>query len=110
MQKSGILIPGDGKSLVKLQSSDGSLVVVSGQNRGKLGLFRYDYPLLSLDPEPDDHAAIIYLDKGRSYREEIHYGNSFLSQSSRRLWLPEQVKKVEFIDYRGAVREVKLKE
>jgi len=106
MQRSGIVIPGDGKSLVKLMSSDSSLIVVSGQNRGQLGLFKSENQTLSIAVEPYDHAAIIHLDENRSYREEIHYGNSFLSQSSRRLWFPGQVNKIELIDYRGKLREI----
>jgi hypothetical protein len=108
MQRSGIIIPGDGKSLVKLQASNGSLVVVSGQNRGKLGLFRQQNQIPSVNVGPYDHAAIVHLKNNRSYREEIYYGNSFLSQSSRRLWLPGNTEKVELIDYRGSKREVSI--
>lgn len=110
MQKSGIVIPGDGKSLVKLQASDGSLLVASGQNRGELGLFRSENQKRSVAIESYDHAAIVHLQNNRSYREEIHYGNSFISQSSRRLWLPRDVKKVELINYQGTVREISFPE
>ncbi len=106
MQRSGILIPGDGKSLVSLMSSDSSLVVVSGQNRGELGLFRRANRVPSVALEPYDCAAIVHLENNRSYREETPYGNSFLSQSSRRLWLPGHVKSVEIIDYKGNRREI----
>jgi hypothetical protein len=106
MQKSGIVFPGDGKSLVTLKASDGSLLVASGQNRGKLGLFRHEDQIFSMDVGPFDHAAIIHLKNKQSYRHEIYYGNSFLSQSSRRLWLPVNTDKVEIIDYRGSQREV----
>ena len=106
MQKSGIVFPGDGKSLVTLKASDGSLLVASGQNRGKLGLFRHEDQIFSVDVGPFDHAAIIHLKNKQSYRHEIYYGNSFLSQSSRRLWLPVNTDKVEIIDYRGSQREV----
>ena len=71
MQRSGIVIPGDGKSLVKLQSSDSSLIVVSGQNRGKLGLFRCENHTLSIALKPYDQAAIVHLKDDRSYREEL---------------------------------------
>ncbi len=108
MQESGILIPGDGKSLVKVKSSDGSLVVVSGQNQGKLGMFRSGQNSYSLLISPFDCAVIVHLENQRSYREEIYYGDSFLSQSARRLWLPKDVKKIELIDYQGNIREVAI--
>ena len=108
MQESGIIIPGDGKSLVKLQAADSALLVVSGQNRGELGLFRSEYPYQTLDLEPNDHAVIVYLQDGSSYREEIHYGNTYLSHSRRRIWLPLTVKRVEIISYKGVKRDVRL--
>lgn len=108
MQESGIVIPGDGKSLVKILASDGSLVVVSGQNQGKLGMFRSEVSYKSIGLKPFDCAAIIHLKDQRTYRQEIHYGDSFLSQSARRLWLPEHVAKVEIIDYQGTLREAAI--
>jgi len=110
MQQSGIIIPGDGKSLVKLQASDSALVVISGQNRGKLGLFKSEYPYHSLALDPNDHAAIIHLQDGRYYREEIPYGNSYLSHSGRRLWLPQNVKEVEIFSYQGESRNLSISE
>ena len=110
MQQSGIIIPGDGKSLAKLQSSDSALVVLSGQNRGKLGLFKSDYSYMSLALGPDDHAAIVHLQDERTYREEIPYGNSYLSHSGRRLWLPRNVKHVEIINYMGERRSLNFSE
>jgi hypothetical protein len=108
MQESGIFIPGDGKSLVKLAAPDGSLLVVSGENRGPLGLFRSQVPYQSLALEPFDYAANIRLQDGRTYREEMCYGNSYLSQSSRRLWLPSSVDSVEVIAYGGDKRMVPM--
>ena len=108
MQQSGIIIPGDGKSLVKLLTADSALVVVSGQNQGKLGLFRSGYPYRTLALAPGDHAAIVHLQDGRSYREEIYYGNSYLSGSDRRIWLPLDVSRVEIIGYSGDTRDVRI--
>ena len=110
MQQSGIIIPGDGKSLAKLQSSDSALVVLSGQNRGKLGMFKSANTYFTLSPEPDDHAAVIHLQDGRSYRQEIPYGNSYLSHSARRLWLPRNVSHVELINYKGERRNLMVSE
>jgi len=107
MQQSGIIIPGDGKSLAKLMASDSAMVIISGQNRGKLGLFKDEFGYRSLPVESGDHAAIIHLRAGKSYREEILYGNSFLSHSGRRIWLPlHDVSQVEIINYRGDSRIV----
>lgn len=106
MQQSGIIIPGDGKSLARLQASDSTLMVISGQNRGKLGLFKSKYSYQSIALEPNDYAAIVHLQEMGSYREEIPYGNSYLSHSGRRLWLPPNVKNVEIINYQGEKRSL----
>jgi hypothetical protein len=104
MQESGIVIPGDGKSLVKLKAADGSQVVLSGQNQGKLGMFRSGLNYRSVPLEPDDCSASIHLEDGRCYLQELHYGDSFLSQSGRRIWLPEGVSRVEIRNYQGEHR------
>jgi hypothetical protein len=109
MQESGIIIPGDGKSLARLQASDSAMVILSGQNRGKLGIFRNQYRYRSLPLESGDQAAMIHLRDGRSYREEIHYGDSFLSHSGRRIWLPlHDISHVEIINYHGDVRTIHI--
>jgi len=110
MQQSGIIIPGDGKSLVKLQSSDSSLILISGQNQGELKLFKSENINNSIALKPYDRAVIVHLQDNQTYREEIFYGNSFLSQSSRRLWLPNDVKNIEIIDYQNNIRKVSFKE
>jgi hypothetical protein len=110
MQQSGIVIPGDGKSLVKMQAADSALMVVAGQNKGKLKVFKSNYDYCSVDLEPLDQAVIVHLPDNRSYREELQYGNSFLSQSFRRLWLPCSAKKINIIDFLGVSREVSMGE
>jgi len=57
---------------------------------------------------PYDCAAIVHLGDQRSYREEFYHGDSFLSQSVRRLWLPKNANKVELIDYQGTLRVVTI--
>jgi hypothetical protein len=110
MQESGIIIPGDGKSLIQLQAPDSSLLVVSAQNRGPLGLFRSAVHYRTISLNPSDCVAIVNLGDSLSYREELYYGNSYLSQSGRRLWLPSSAKYVEVIDYKGEKRRVPVSE
>jgi hypothetical protein len=49
---------------------------------------------------------MISLQDQRSYREELHYGNTYLSHSGRRLWLPDNVRSVEIINYLGERRKL----
>jgi len=109
MQESGICIPGDAKSLVELQAADGNMLVAAGQNRGPLKVFKKPVPkkkYISLNAL--DCVGIIRLTDGRAYRVELPYGHGFLSQSARRLSLPEQAKSVEVTDYQGNKRIVEF--
>ncbi len=102
MVQSGICIPGDGKSLVQLQAADGGMLIAAGQNRGPLKAYRKNAD--SKNPirlRPLDCAAIVQLKDGRTYRQELPYGNGFLSQTARRLWLPQKAVAVEIIDFQG---------
>lgn len=108
IQQSGIAIAGDGKSLVRLEQADGNTLIIAGQNQSALRVFSpsgNEEKVISL--QTMDCSAIVYLEDRRSYKEELPYGNSFLSQSARKLWLPGSVEKVEVIDYQGAKRVVK---
>jgi hypothetical protein len=105
MQQSGICIPGDGKSLVRLQGKDGASLFAAGQNKGPLMVFKNAKSGgESVALKPSDCAAIITLSDGKKYREELPYGHGFLSQSARRLWLPAGAVSYEIIDYQGKKR------
>lgn len=105
MQKSGIAIPGDGKSLVQLQAADGHMLLVAGQNKGPLKVFKAtqlqgEYVPLKMG----DCTAIIHLKDGRNYRQELTYGQGFLSQSVRKLWVPAAATSCEIENVQGTKR------
>lgn len=109
MQQSGLLIPGDAKCLASIQSADGRQLIIAGQNQGPLLVFqKNDSSGTWVDLKPFDCAANIQMEDGKSYREELPYGHSFLSQSSRKLWLPQGVNACEIIDYLGNKRKVSV--
>jgi hypothetical protein len=104
MQQSGICIPGDAKSLAAVHGSDGSLLVASGQNKGKLQMLKAGKKLGTVGLQPNDFAAILKFGDGRTMRMEAPYGQGFLSQSSRTLFLPTGVVSVEIVDFMGKKR------
>ncbi len=109
MQESGVCIPGDAKSLVELQGADGSVLIAAGQNRGPLKVFKKNTPkgkYVSLNAL--DCAGTVRLADGRTYRIELPYGHGFLSQSARRLSLPDQTKSLEIADYQGNKRVIEF--
>ncbi len=106
MKESGVFIPGDAKSLAAVKGGDGSLLVASGQNKGKLQVFKAAKKLETIALLPNDFAAILKFGDGRTMRVEASYGQGFLSQSSRTLFLPSGVVSVEIIDFKGNKRAI----
>lgn len=105
LAETGVSISGDGKSLVKLLSNTGQTLLVAGQNKGPLKVFRKSKTAEQVIPlESMDCVAIIQLNNGQSYREELPYGNSFLSQSARRLFLPPNAVSYEIWNFKGEKR------
>ena len=62
-----------------------------------------------IDTRPTDWYAIITNNKGTKSKRELYYGSGYLSQSSRSLILPIDVKSVEVFDFTGKSREIILK-
>jgi len=104
--QSGIFIPGDGKGLVTLRGASGHCLLAAGQNRGPLKIFELKKNLVSASVGRDDIAALVSLKNGRTRREDLSYGSSFLSQSGRFLLLDDSVIDVELIDSRGNKRKL----
>ncbi|RYU96665.1 RNA-binding protein [Emticicia agri] len=128
---SGYYVAGDAKSLVRLKDAKGNQLFVTSQNRGDLRFFLYENPfergvlrmeafghgdaklshritpVKTVEVLPNETTAILKLKGGKSRKEELTYGSSFLSQSSRSLALPADVESVELIDNLGKKRVVK---
>lgn len=107
IRQSGIYIPGDGKSLVKLLGAGGSYLVAAGQNQGPLKIFRLDSVSRTVRLQPMDAYAIIHYKNGKSRKEEFYYGTSFQSASSRFLKLGPQVDSADIYDFEGKERQLK---
>jgi len=104
--QSGIYIPGDGKALVKLQSSTGSLMLAASQNSGPLKLFELKRKVKNVKVNPDDMSAVITYKNGLTQKEEFYYGMSFLSQSARFIMVNEDVSSIQITNSRGATRKL----
>lgn len=82
--QSGLYIPGDAKALIKLRAPNGSYLIAASQNNGALKIFQPHSPVSKvLSFNAQDKNAIIPLANGKTRKEELYYGNSYLSQSSR---------------------------
>ncbi|HVU57278.1 MAG TPA: VCBS repeat-containing protein [Puia sp.] len=104
--QSGIFIPGNGKALVKLRTSDGRYLVAASQNKGPLEMFILNRRPSFLPLNADDVSALITYKDGRRQRRETGYGSSFLSQSGRFITVYGMVSSIEITNSRGKTRKI----
>ncbi|WP_310590357.1 VCBS repeat-containing protein [Dyadobacter sp. NIV53] len=105
--ESGYSVAGNAKALVKISGANEKLITITSQNRDSL---RFHRAGLSVKPVPlstTETSALIKLKNGKTRREEMNYGSSFLSQSSHQLFLPATVESVEVINSKGNRRKIK---
>jgi hypothetical protein len=108
--QSGFFVPGDAKALIKLRSASGSYLLCASQNRGPLKIFgskSSSQKLIAL--QPTDREVFITLANGTKRKEELYFGNSFLSQSSHFVTINDKVTSVQVKDNKGQVRTLNYK-
>ncbi|WP_276370602.1 VCBS repeat-containing protein [Chryseolinea sp. H1M3-3] len=103
--KSGFYVPGNAKALVNLQGQGNDLFVAT-QNRDSAVVFVKTTPAAPiLDVKPmESYAEMIFTD-GRTQRVEFYYGSGFLSQGTRKMRVPKNVKGIVIYDYAGNSRK-----
>jgi hypothetical protein len=106
--ESGIYIPGNGKALVKLQSSNGKYLLAASQNKDNLKVFELKNSPKMVKLQPFDLSAIIKYKNGTSAKQEFYYGSSFLSQSGRYINIDKGMASVTITDTNGQSRALKL--
>ncbi|MGK2864063.1 MAG: VCBS repeat-containing protein [Chitinophagaceae bacterium] len=107
--QSGIFIPGNGKSLVKLRSANGKCLLAAGQNRGAMKIFELKKQVSSIPFQPNDAAAVITFKNGIKRKQEAYFGSSFLSQSGRFINGDANLESIEIFDNNGIKRKVEIK-
>lgn len=93
--KSGFLAAKDAKGLSTIATGTDSAMIAVVQNNDSLKAFAptgRDGHYVSV--RPLDRYALLTYEDGSTRKEEFHYGSTYLSQSSRRLWVPSTVQKI----------------
>jgi hypothetical protein len=106
--ESGLYIPGNGKSIVKLRGTGQNCLLMAGQNRGELKTFAVKKHIRCISLLPSDVYAQVTLKNGKVRKEEIYYGSSFLSQSGRFLNVNERVAGITVTDSKGNSRKLSI--
>lgn len=103
--KSGFFVPGDAKALAEIAHPDGQSLLIATQNDDDLKAFPHpSHSRRFLQLHPLDQYARLTFEDWTKRREEFYYGSTYLSQSSRVLWLPETVEEVTIYRSDGTQR------
>ncbi|HKZ66394.1 MAG TPA: hypothetical protein VJ111_08575, partial [Chitinophagaceae bacterium] len=107
LKESGFFVPGNARALVKLKGPGNEYLLAASQNRSWLKVFKKmtgSEKIISLDA--DDKEVLYTLVNGDIRKEEIYFGTSFLSQSSRFICTDATIKKIEIFNRKGKKRTV----
>ncbi|MEP7374680.1 MAG: VCBS repeat-containing protein [Chitinophagaceae bacterium] len=106
-KESGFFVPGNARALVKLKGIGNEYLLAASQNRSCLKIFRKmngTAKLISLNA--DDREVYYTMVNGDTRKEELYYGTSFLSQSSRFICIDATIKKIEIFNQAGEKRVI----
>ncbi|WP_276168995.1 VCBS repeat-containing protein [Zobellia alginiliquefaciens] len=95
------LIYSDKKQTILAANNDNQLKVFQEKGHGKAKTIYIENDVLS---------AFVKLKNGREYKKEFYFGSGYLSQSSRRIFLNENIEKIEVTDRNGNTKTVYLDE
>lgn len=109
---SGFFVPGDGKGLAAVYTAKNEALFIATQNSDSLLAYRKNNGASTtkwLDVKSGDFSADLTYADGKKRHVEFYYGNTYLSQSSRKLPLPAGVVQVAVTDFKGVKREVAVR-
>lgn len=104
--ESGFYIPGDGKALVSMTGKNERPLVIGSQNRKELRIFGATQNLRTVKIQPSDKVALLHFRDKKTRRVELYYGNTFLSQSSRNIFVTDGVQSVEILGAQNQKRVI----
>ncbi len=107
--ESGFYVKGDAKALARVHRENQAPLYLATQNMDSLRVYSSIFPSYTSAYPFDDHDAyaLIFFPGGKLQKVEAHYGSSYLSQSSRVLYLPEKSEKVVVYSFLGEEKRIK---
>jgi hypothetical protein len=106
--QSGIFIPGNGKALAKLRSANGEYLVAASQHNGPLKIFSLKNKLAAVNCNKDDAFITKTFVNGKTQREEMYNGSSFLSQSALFTLYNKNIQQLTITSISGNKRTIQL--
>lgn len=107
-QESGLLIGGDGKALAELVIPSGESLLLAAQNNDKIKAYLQKESMYTIyETETNDAYAYLYFKGGTKRKHEFYYGQSYLSQSTRKLKFDSRkIDSIQVYDYLGTKKTI----
>ncbi len=101
--QTGLKTPADMKGIASLKNADGSLLLLTAANSGRLRTFSCNMPGQEFyEAGSSGVYAIITLKNGKKVKQEFYWGNAYLSSSDRLVWYDKQnTTMIEIYDAHG---------
>ncbi|HEV2832564.1 MAG TPA: RNA-binding protein, partial [Hanamia sp.] len=109
--RSGFFVKGDAKALAKVHTAKNEDIFIATQNQDSLMVYSKNDShkkniLKWISLKPDDFCAEVILKDGDKKRIEFYYGDTFLSQSSRKFAIEKNMREVSITNFKGIKRKV----
>ncbi|MRH99128.1 hypothetical protein GH721_01165 [Kriegella sp. EG-1] len=103
LEKSQFFVPGNAKALVNISSIDNENLIIASQNNDSLKVFKNSNSLYlnNLEIKPNEVKVEVEYPNGQISLHEFYWGNTFQSQSSRRLSINNKAIEIRCFDYLG---------
>ena len=108
-KETGLDIPGEARAVAILTRADHTqLILVSRFNETLLAFAQTSAPTgKTIMSTADERLVIFYKDGNPVKHQELTYGSGYLSQSSRKIWVPQEVDSVQLVSFSGSNRTIK---
>jgi len=103
LEDSHFFVPGDAKSLVKLNTGDSKILFIASQNKDSLRVLEYNHSQKQnmISVTDDEVKSVIHYNDNSRQMNEYYWGDSFQSQSSRVIAKTELMQKIEIYNNLG---------
>lgn len=99
-------IKGDNKALITIKLANQQPVWMISRNKQTPYFIHSKIKQTGVEISPNETFAIITDLQGKKYRQEFYWGNSYLSQSSRTLWLSKSIRSIEIFQNQTLSRKI----
>jgi hypothetical protein len=103
-ERSLLNLKGDNKSVVSINLSNGSSMIIIGTNSDSLKTISMNMKSNVIRLLPGESYAVITDRNNRLYRQEFYYGHTYLSQNSRTFSVPANTKSMTIYTFSGNKR------